>query len=137
MNRIRLFAVTAVLLFALAAVAQQTNARTDAAAPAPVSNHVIVPTADGQLKVLTPRLELTSDQQEQIRPMLQELHASVVKLVQDESLSHQERMGRLHELYSMADARIRTVLNDGQKKKLDQVEQEPHPELHPHFAEAQ
>jgi len=29
-----------------------------------------------------------------------------------------------------ADKRIREILNDDQKKKLDQLEQEPHPELH-------
>ena len=27
-------------------------------------------------------------------------------------------------------SRIRDILNDDQKKKLDQLEQEPHPELH-------
>jgi hypothetical protein len=29
-----------------------------------------------------------------------------------------------------ADKKIREILNDDQKKKLDQLEQEPHPKLH-------
>jgi len=135
MNHIRLLAASAVLMFAMAAVAQQTN--THAAAQAPTSTHVFVPTADGQLKVLAPRLELTRDQQQQIRPMLEELHASIVNLLQEESLSHQQRMDRLHGLYFQAGAKIRTVLNEEQKKKLDQLQHEPHPELHVHLAETQ
>jgi len=32
--------------------------------------------------------------------------------------------------HEKADKKIREILNDDQKKKLDQLEQEPHPELH-------
>jgi Spy/CpxP family protein refolding chaperone len=45
-------------------------------------------------------------------------------------MSPKERMTRIHAERLRADKRIRDVLTDEQKKMLDQVEQEPHPELH-------
>ena len=137
MNRIRLFAITLMLMLAAGATAQQPNTNAAAAGQPAANSHMVVPTADGQLKILAPRLELTSEQQEQIRPILQRLHGAIVKLVRDGGLSKEELGARLHDLYNKADVSIRTVLTDDQKKKLDAVEHEPHPELHVHFADAQ
>jgi hypothetical protein len=58
------------------------------------------------------------------------LHDATVKLVQDETMSHEERQSKVRDSCYTADKKIRLVLNDDQKKKLDQIEQEPHPELH-------
>jgi Spy/CpxP family protein refolding chaperone len=128
MNRIRLLAIGSVLMLALAAVAQQ--AATSPAKSASAGDHAGVPTSEVQLKFLTGKLYLTADQQEKIKPILQELHDATVKLVQDESMSHDERMSKLRDSHYAADKKIRLFLNEDQKKTLDQVEQEPHPELH-------
>ena len=118
MNRIRLLAIGAMLIFGLAAVAQQT-ATPDG-----------VPAVDAHLKVLAEKLDLTSDQQAKIKPMLQEMHDASARVAQDASQSPEERQANLKPVRVKADKEIRTVLNDDQKKKLDQLEQESHMNLH-------
>jgi|CZKD01.1.fsa_nt_gi Spy/CpxP family protein refolding chaperone len=129
MNRFRLLAIGTTLLFALATTAQQATTSASTKNPS-AGAHAGVPTAEGQLTFLTAKLDLTGDQQEKIKPILQELHDTTVKLVQDQSISRDERLSKVRDSRYAADNKIRTLLNDDQKKKLDQVEQEPHPELH-------
>ena len=128
MNRIRLFAIATTLLFAITTVARQ--APSSSTKTVLTGDHAGVPTAEGQLTFLTGQLGLTSDQQKKIKPILRELHDTTMKLVQDQSMSHDESFSKVMDARYAADKKIRTVLNDDQKKKLDQVEQEPHPELH-------
>ena len=45
-------------------------------------------------------------------------------------MSRDERMDNVRASRYKADRQVRKILNDDQKKKLDQLEQEPHPELH-------
>jgi Skp family chaperone for outer membrane proteins len=117
MKRFRLLAIGMIVMFALTVVAQQTTK------PG-------APTVQGHLKVLTEKLALTSDQQTKIKPILQELHGATQKLEQDESMSSEERMGKVRASREKADKKIREILNDDQKKKLDQLEHEPHSALH-------
>ena len=135
MNRIRLLAIGIMLMFALTTVAQQATSNNDRPA-ASSGEHAGVPTAEGQLKFLAAKLDLTSEQQEKIKPILQELHVATLRVVQDQNLSHEERMGKLRDSHYAADRQIRAFLNDDQKKKLDQVEHEPHPELHGNLADS-
>jgi len=108
MNRFRSLAIGTMLMLALTVVAQQ--AATKSAAPE--------------------KLALTGDQQTKIKPILQELHDAMLKAVQDESMSREERLGKVRASREKADKKIREILNDDQKKKLDQLEQEPHSGLH-------
>ena len=131
MNRIRLFAIAAMMMFALTVAAQQATTKADhpaghSAKDAPGG----VPTAESQLKLLTERLALTGDQQAKVKLILQELQDASLKFVQDESMSRAERMDNVKAGRYKADRQIRELLSDEQKKKLDQLEQEPHPELH-------
>jgi Spy/CpxP family protein refolding chaperone len=127
MNRIRFFAIGAVLLFALTTVAQQTAAsgveqnQSSAPSMSPVERH---------LQVLSEKLDLTNDQRDKARPILQEMHDASKKAEQDQSLSDDQRTEQIHAARMKADKQLREVLNDDQKKKLDQLEQEMHPELH-------
>jgi hypothetical protein len=131
MNRIRLLAIGATLMIALTTFAQQTpTGADDQAKSASGGEHASVPTAEAQLKFLAANLSLTSNQQDMIKPILRELHESTVKLVQDENMPHEERLSKIRNSRYAADKKIRTLLNDDQKKKLDQLEEEPHPELH-------
>jgi Spy/CpxP family protein refolding chaperone len=132
MNRIRLLAVGTILMFALTAVAQQNTSKPSGPAKS-VSGDAHgdgVPTVEGHLKLLTEKVALSGDQQAKIKPILQELHDATQKLVQDESMSREERLDKVRACREKADKKIREILNDDQKKKLDQLEQEPHPELH-------
>jgi Spy/CpxP family protein refolding chaperone len=130
MNRIRLLAIGSMLMFALTTVAQATTSADGPTKGASAGPHAGVPTAEVQLKFLAAKLDLTGDQQEKIKPALQELHDATVKLVQDENMSREERLSKVRDSRYVADKKIRAILNDEQKQKLDQVEQEPHPELH-------
>ena len=131
MNRYRLFTLGTVLIFALATHVQLATAT--AGAPAKnLSNGqgARLPTVETQLKVLTEKLSLTSEQQEKIKPILKELHDTTEKLAQDKNLSREERLSKVRPQRYKADERIRAILNDDQKKKLDQYEQGPHAEMH-------
>jgi hypothetical protein len=89
-----------------------------------------VPAVGQMLKVLTEKLDLTGDQQAIITPILQKLHDAQQKLVQDKSLSREERLAKVRPERYKADKQIREILTDGQKRKLDQYLQGPHPEMH-------
>ena len=132
MNRIRLLAIGTMLMFALTTVAQQTTTQPGGPAKG-VSGDAHdggVPTVEGHLKVLTEKLDLTGDQQVKIKPILQELHDATQKLVQDKSLSREERLAKVRPQRYKADKQIREILSDDQKKKLDQYLQGPHSEMH-------
>jgi len=123
MNRIRLFAIGSMLLFALAVLAHQTGTAQNA------HGHGM-PSVDDHLKMLSEKLDLTSDQQMKIRPILQELQDSAQKLMQDQSLSQEERRAQHKAQMKVADRKARAFLNDDQKKKLDALEEESHPDAH-------
>jgi len=126
MNRIRLLAIGTMLMFALTTFAQQTTTGSDAHG----GRGGGVPTAQEQLKVLTEKLNLTGDQQARITPILQELYDATQKIVQDKSLSREERLDKVRPHRYKADKQIREFLSDDQKKKLDQYLQGPHSEMH-------
>ena len=133
MNRFYSLASGIILIFALNVSAQQT-----ATAPGSADKGVQgrpamqddVPSADDQLKVLTIKLDLTNDQQAKVKPILQDLHDATVKISQDQSLSRDARLARVRPLRVKAHDQIREILNDEQKKKLEQYMQGPHAEMH-------
>lgn len=123
MNGIGFVAIGPVL-FALTAIAQQTSTRTSSSGqPALIS-------AEQQLKVLTHKLGLSGDQQAKIKPVLEKLHDATLKIMRNKSLSHDERLAKVRPWRYGADKRIRAVLNHDQKRKLDEYEHGPHPEVH-------
>lgn len=124
MNRIRMFAIGVVWMLALTPLTQKAAVAQDKMAA------VHVPSAEEQMQLFKVRLELTAEQQEKIKPVLAELEYATQKLVEDKSLSHEEQMKYLWSWRMGTDRAMRAMLNEEQKKKLDQVEQEPHPELH-------
>jgi hypothetical protein len=88
------------------------------------------PAIEQQMKMLTERLELTGGQQAKIKPILREMDEAVHQVMQDESMSRYERQDHARALRYRADREIRKLLSDDQKQKLDQLESEPHSELH-------
>jgi Spy/CpxP family protein refolding chaperone len=128
MNRIRLLAFGSMLLIAPAMLAQQT-AQTGGPAKG-AAQGVVLPDVGDQLKVLTQKLDLSVDQQSKVKTILQELHDAYLKLMQDENISQDELLGKVRPLRMNADKKIREILSDDQKKKLDQYLQGPHSEMH-------
>jgi Spy/CpxP family protein refolding chaperone len=82
------------------------------------------------LKVLTEKLDLTAEQQARITPILQRLREIQQALVEDKSLSREERLARMRPHRYKANEDIREILTDPQKAKLDQYLQGSHPEMH-------
>ncbi len=128
MNRIRLLAIGSMLLIAPAMLAQQT---TQTGGPAKgAAEGVGLPNVGDQLKVLTQKLDLSVDQQPKVKTILQELHDASLKLMQDESMSQDELLSKVRPLRMNADKKIREILTNDQKKKLDLYLQGPHSEMH-------
>ena len=50
--------------------------------------------------------------------------------MQDDTLSHQERLAKVRPQRLMADTKLREILSDEQKKKLEQYMQGPHADMH-------
>jgi Spy/CpxP family protein refolding chaperone len=113
MKRIPLIAIIGISMFPVAVLAQDS-----------------LPTVEQQIKVLNERLDLTVGQQAKIKPILQHLHDSTQSVIEDKTLSQEERLAKVRPQRLMADKKMREILSDEQKKKLDQYEQGPHQEMH-------
>jgi len=134
MNRIRVLAIGSMLLIPPAMLGQQTAPTGEPAKGA--AQGVLLPDVGDQLKVLTRKLDLSVDQQPKVKTILQELHDASLKLMQGESTSHEELLSKVRPLRMNADKKIREILSDDQKKKLDQYLQGPHSEMHGNLSRA-
>jgi len=133
MNRFLLLALATILIFAPSTLAQQSSTATGAPDNAVKSQHpaqTYVPEADEQLKFLAGKLDLTADQQTRAKPILDALHDATLKIVQDQSLSQDERLAQVRPFRYKARDQLLEILTDDQKKKLDVYLQGPHPEMH-------
>jgi Spy/CpxP family protein refolding chaperone len=74
---------------------------------------------DAQLKHMTRALDLTSDQQAQIRPILAAQHQQMQAIHEDQSLSREDRMAKMKALREDSKVKIESALNDQQKQKFE------------------
>lgn len=79
-----------------------------------------------QLQMMTKRLNLTSDQQNQILPILSNRGQQMESLRSDSSLSAKDRHAKMRSIREDGDAQIRAVLTDSQKQTYDQMQQQMH-----------
>jgi len=77
---------------------------------------------DAQLKRLTKRLDLSADQQSQIKPILDSRQQQMQQLWQDQSLSREDRRQKMTDIQSDTTSKIEAVLNDTQKQKYEQMQ---------------
>jgi hypothetical protein len=115
----RLFVIVFTLMVALSTIAQEPQD--------PVEAH---------LKLLTEKLDLTEQQQTKARPILREMNEAEQKIKADGNLSQQERLQKVRPFREKADKKLRKFLSDDQKAKLDQLEHQPHSELHDNLSGA-
>ena len=78
---------------------------------------------DAQLQHLTRALDLSADQQNQIKPILEDRQQKVQALFQDQSLSREDRHSKVQAIRSESTAKIEAVLNDQQKQKFEAMQQ--------------
>jgi DNA replication protein DnaC len=75
---------------------------------------------DEQLARMTTRYSLTTDQQEQVKPILVSEQHQIQGLRQDTALTREDRMAKMQTIRSDSNAKIKAVLNDDQKKQFEQ-----------------
>ena len=78
---------------------------------------------DRQLERLTRQLDLTSDQQGQIKPLLVDRQQKMAALFQDQSLTAEDRRSRMRSIQQDTRSKIEAVLNDQQKQRFESMEQ--------------
>ncbi|HEX4603599.1 MAG TPA: hypothetical protein VH724_06370 [Candidatus Angelobacter sp.] len=84
-------------------------------------------TIDEQVKSLADQLSLSADQQAKVKTALEDQHTQAMTVVQDNSLAREDKVQKIHALREATIAKVRTSLNDDQKKKFDQMVQQPAP----------
>jgi protein CpxP len=77
---------------------------------------------DQQLAHLTSALSLTTDQQTQIKPLLVERQQKMQALMQNQSLSQDDRRAQMRTISQGTNNSIKAVLNDDQKQKFDAMQ---------------
>jgi periplasmic protein CpxP/Spy len=79
---------------------------------------------DRQLKHLTKELDLTADQQTQIKPILAARDQQAQQLFSDQSMAPQDRHSKMKAIQEDSNAKIEAVLNGTQKQKFEQMQAE-------------
>jgi len=77
---------------------------------------------DRQLAHLTKRLNLSADQQSQIRPILVDRQQKMQALFQNQSLSPQDRHAQAQAIRQDSRTRLEAALNDQQKQQLEEMQ---------------
>lgn len=82
------------------------------------------PDPQRQVQTLSKKLNLTEDQKNQILPILTDRQQQMQNIRQDSSLSPEDRRTKMRSVFDESDAKIKAVLNDQQKQKYEQMQQE-------------
>jgi protein CpxP len=83
---------------------------------------------DKQVKMLSEKLDLTKDQQTKVKSILTERHGQMQSLMQDQSMSQEDKRAKFEQMRSDTDSQIRSVLTGDQQQKFDAMlkEREQH-----------
>ena len=76
---------------------------------------------DQELGHMTKALNLTSDQQTQLKPILQDRHDQQMQIHQDASLSRDAKMSKMKSLDDDSNSKVEAVLNPDQKAKYEKM----------------
>ncbi len=76
---------------------------------------------DQRLQMMTKQLNLTADQQEKIKPMLESQSQQMQALHQDTSLSQEDRISKMQQIRQSTNEQIKSVLNSDQQQKFEEM----------------
>ena len=79
--------------------------------------------AEGQLKHLTQALDLTTDQQAQIKPVLAARDQQRQQIFADQSLAEADRHTKMKAIQDATRGKIEAVLTDTQKQKFEAMQE--------------
>ena len=108
------------------AFAQQTQAPPDSQAPPPQAAgqpHGHGRTPDAQLKALTKKLNLSAEQQAQLRPILEDRATQMQAIRNDSNLSRTDRRSKLKDLREESTQKLEAVLTAEQKQTYEAMPQ--------------
>jgi periplasmic protein CpxP/Spy len=74
---------------------------------------------DMQLQHMTTMLDLTTDQQSKIKPILESRHNQMQAVWQDQSLTQPDRRQKMMAIQNVTSKQIEAILNDTQKQKYE------------------
>jgi len=77
---------------------------------------------DRQLAHMTRALNLSADQQAQIKPILTERQQKMQALWQDQSLAREDRHSKAQAIQQDTRTRLEAALNDQQKQKFEEMQ---------------
>jgi len=83
------------------------------------------PTIDDQVNMLTQDLSLTPEQQTKMRSILEDQHKQAMTIVDDPSMTRDDKIQKIRALREATIDKTRSMLTDEQKKKLDDMLNEP------------
>ena len=78
---------------------------------------------DQQLQRLTNKLNLSADQQTQIKPILEERQQKMQALSMNQSISQDDRRSQANTIKSDTNSKIEAVLNGDQKQKFEAMQE--------------
>ena len=120
MKSIKIIILLAVSMFAVGAIAQQNPQPPQGGGEGrrgPMS-------VDDQVKNLADKLNLTADQQAKIKPILEDNRSQMQKIMQDDSMSREDKMAKGRGVREATNGKIRDLLTDDQKKQFDDMQKE-------------
>jgi len=82
------------------------------------------PSIDDQVQSLAQQLNLSADQQAKVKTALEDQHTQAMTVVQDSSMSRDDKIQKIHTIREGTINKVRTALNDDQKKKFDVLVQQ-------------
>ena len=82
--------------------------------------------AEGQLKHLTEALDLTADQQAQIKPILVARDQQRQQIFSDQSLADADRHAKMKTIQDATRGKIEAALTDAQKQKFEAMQEKMH-----------
>ena len=96
------------------------------------------PSIDDQVQSLAQQLNLSADQQAKVKTALEDQHTQAMNVVQDSAMSRDDKIQKIHTIREGTISKVRSALNDDQKKKFDvlvqqqeQHFQQTHPQAQP------
>lgn len=128
MKHVRTFALLALFLLGAAALAQQNPPPQPpvGGGDQPQGQRRGMPSVDDQLKMMTDKLGLTTDQQAKIKPILEDQRTQAQAVMKDDSLSQDDKRTKMRSLRESTNSKVSDLLTDDQKKKYTEWQQEMH-----------
>jgi hypothetical protein len=82
------------------------------------------PSIDDQVQSLSQQLNLSADQQAKVKAALEDQHSQAMNIVQDNAMAREDKIQKIHAIREGTISKVRSTLNDDQKKKFDAMVQQ-------------